>query len=353
MIEINNRIQAFVKLGEFLALFSEDKDKTKQSKQFNEDLVKGFKHQLKLAKENNGWFTQKNLTFALNQWSEALTEENLSKWISTYKIADVKPKTIAIVMAGNIPLVGFHDFLCVLISGHSVLVKLSSNDKYLLPYLAKCLELIEPSFKGKIKFAEEKLENYNAIIATGSNNTSRYFEHYFRKKPNIIRKNRNSVAILTGNESQKQLEALGEDIFTYYGLGCRNVSKLFVPKEYNFNSFFKAIYKFNPIINENKYANNYDYNKAIYLMSLFNVLENGFLMLKEDESYVSPIASLFFEYYTDLDSLKLKLKSEDDKIQCIVADGFDKNEIDFGKTQKPKLWNYADNIDTMKFLLDI
>lgn len=352
MSEINNRIQAFVNLGEFFTIFSDNINENELDSKFDKNLIDGFKHQLKLSKENNGWFTNKNLLYSLKQWSEALTESNLKKWLSAYKIDNIQSKSVAIIMAGNIPLVGFHDFLCVLISGHSVIVKLSSNDKYLLPYLAKYLEHVESSFKGKIIFTEDKLENYDAVIATGSNNTSRYFEYYFGKKPNIIRKNRNSVAVLTGNESQNQLEALGDDIFRYYGLGCRSVSKLFVPKNYDFDLFFKAIYKFGAIINENKYANNYDYNKAVYLMSLFNVLENGFLMLKEDESYASPIASVFYEFYDDIDSLKIKMKENSDKIQCIVSDGFNKKEIDFGQTQKPQLWDYADDIDTMKFLLD-
>lgn len=352
MSEINNRIHAFVKLGEFFALFSENINENELDSKFDKNLIDGFKHQLKLAKENNRWFTDENLQFSFKQWSEALTESNLKKWLSAYKIDHIQSKSVAIIMAGNIPLVGFHDFLCVLISGHSVILKLSSNDKYLLPYLAKYLEYVESSFRGKIIFTEDKLENYDAVIATGSNNTSRYFEHYFGKKPNIIRKNRNSVAVLTGNESTNQLEALGEDIFRYYGLGCRSVSKLFVPENYDFDSFFKAIYKFKPIINENKYANNYDYNKAVYLMSLFNVLENGFLMLKEDENYASPIASVFYEYYSNINSLKTKIEENSERIQCIVSNDFNLNEVNFGETQKPKLWDYADEIDTMKFLLD-
>jgi hypothetical protein len=256
-------------------------------------------------------------------------------------------------MAGNIPLVGFHDFLSVLLTGHKVVAKLSSNDKHLLPFLAKYLEVIEPEFKGCINFTEHKLENFDAVIATGSNNTARYFEYYFRNKPAIIRKNRNAVAILNGDEAKIQLEALSNDIFRYYGLGCRNVSKLFVPKGYNFDLFFNAIYKWHPIIQETKYANNYDYNKAVYLMSQFDMLENGFLMLKEDESYASPIATLFYEFYDSKIDLEKKLKAERDKIQCIVSKGFTSQEIAFGKTQHPQLWDYADNVDTVEFLLKI
>jgi hypothetical protein len=265
----------------------------------------------------------------------------------------VNPKKVAIIMAGNIPLVGFHDFLSVLISGHQVIVKQSSNDKHLLPFLTKYLEHIEPEFKGNIEFTEEKLHDFDAVIATGSDNTARYFEYYFKDKPSIIRKNRNSVAVLTGSETETDLKHLSEDIFRYYGLGCRNVSKLFVPKDYNFDAFFKGVYDWHPIINEAKYANNYDYNKAVYLMSEFDMLENGFLMIKEDASYASPIATVFYEYYNDLEALKLKLKTEQKNIQCVVSKGVLNDEIGFGQTQKPELWDYADAIDTIAFLLKI
>ncbi|MEM9679976.1 MAG: acyl-CoA reductase, partial [Bacteroidota bacterium] len=234
-----------------------------------------------------------------------------------------------------------------------VLVKQSSNDKHLLPFLAKYLEKVEPEFKGRIDFTEEKLEDFDAVIATGSNNTARYFDYYFRGKPSIIRQNRNSVAIITGNESQEQLKALSEDIFRYYGLGCRSVSKLFVPENYNFDPFFNAIYDWHPVINQAKYANNYDYNKAVYLMSEFDMLENGFLMLKEDESYSSPIATLFYETYDSTDDLRSKLRNDTDKIQCIVGDGFEEKEVKFGHTQHPQLSDYADDVDTVEFLLKI
>ena len=256
-------------------------------------------------------------------------------------------------MAGNIPLVGFHDFLCVLISGHSVLVKQSSNDKHLLPFLAKYLEYVEESFKGKINFTEQKLAGFDAVIATGSDNTARYFEYYFKNKPNIIRKSRNSVAILTGKETEEDFKNLSNDVFTYFGLGCRSVSKLYVPKDYNFDAFFTGMYEKKEIINNAKYANNYDYNKAVYLMSEFDLLENGFLMIKEDESYASPIATIFYEYYDNEIDLKIKLHQDKEKIQCIVANGFIENEINFGQTQAPKLNDYADGVNTLEFLSKI
>ncbi len=352
-MDLQQRINAFVKLGDFLSQFSRNAIEKKDFVEKNELFFDGFKHQIKLAKEHNGWFTKENICYALESWTKALTSENIKHWLNRYDIKKVETKTVAIIMAGNIPLVGFHDFLSVLISGHKVLVKQSSNDKHLLPYLAKYLEIVEPSFKGNIKFTEDKLDNFDAVIATGSNNTARYFEYYFKDKPSIIRKNRNSVAVLQGNETQEQLEALSEDIFRYYGLGCRNVSKLYVPKQYNFDSFFNAIYKWHPIIHEAKYANNYDYNKAVYLMSEFDMLENGFLMLKENESFASPIATVFYEYYENTDLLKSKLNNLSENIQCIVSQDFTDNEVAFGQTQTPQLLDYADGVDTVEFLLKI
>lgn len=345
--------EAFIQLGRFISQFSSEEVEKKENILYNDLFFDGFKHQIKLAKEYNGWFTKENIRFSLDGWSTQLSEDNIKQWLNNYNTDQVTPKTVAIIMAGNIPLVGFHDFLCVLVSGHHVLVKQSSNDKHLLPYLAKYLEHVAPELKGKIKFTEDKLEAFDAVIATGSNNTARYFEFYFKNKPSIIRKNRNSAAILTGNETKEQLDLLSEDIFRYYGLGCRNVSKLFIPKGYNFDAFFAAMYKWHPIVNESKYANNYDYNKAVYIMSEFDMLENGFLMIKEDQSYASPIATVFYEYYDTEDTLKQKLDIDKDLIQCIVADGFYKNEIPFGKTQKPELSDYADDVDTIAFLLEI
>ncbi|WP_179375873.1 acyl-CoA reductase [Winogradskyella wichelsiae] len=352
-MDLQDRINAFVKLGEFLNQFQDNISIKNDNVQANDLFYEGFKHQLKLAQEHNGWFTKQNIAFTLKNWSRALTEENISQWLKKYDFQTVNPQTVAIIMAGNIPLVGFHDFLSVLISGHTVLVKQSSNDKHLLPFLAKYLEIVNPDFKGKIKFTEEKLQNFDAVIATGSNNTARYFEYYFKNKPSIIRKNRNSAAVLTGNETKEELEALSDDIFIYYGLGCRNVSKIFVPKDYNFEGFFNAVYKWNPIINESKYANNYDYNKAVYLMSEFDMLENGFLMIKEDESYASPIATVFYEYYDNSKTLQEKLKTDADKIQCVVSRSFTDTTIQFGETQNPELWDYADGEDTIEFLLKI
>ena len=352
-MQLQERINAFVKLGDFLRQFSNEVIQKSDNVEHNDFFFEGFKYQLKLAKEHNGWFTEENIKFALKSWSDALNFSNLNTWLEPYAINNISPKEVAIIMAGNIPLVGFHDFLSVLISGHSVLVKQSSNDKHLLPYLTKYLEHVEPQFKGKITFTEEKLKNFDAVIATGSNNTARYFEYYFKNKPSIIRNNRNSVAVLTGDETSAELKNLSEDVFRYYGLGCRNVSKLFVPKGYKFDAFFEAIYHWHPIVEKAKYANNYDYNKAVYLMSEFDMLENGFFMIKEDESYASPIATLFYEYYENFSELKETLEAKKEQIQCVVSSGFIKNEIAFGATQKPQLWDYADDIDSIKFLSSI
>ena len=353
MTSIKNRILAFTKLGHFLSQFSQEKIEKKDNIEYNDLFFDGFKHQIKLAKEHNSWFTKDNILFSLESWSESLTASNLEKWISTEKTPNNASKKVAIIMAGNIPMVGFHDFISVLISGHSVVVKQSSNDKHLIPFLAKYLEHIDENFNQKITFTEEKLEDFDAVIATGSDNTSRYFEYYFKNKPNIIRKSRNSVAVLTGNETENDFENLSEDVFRYFGLGCRSVSKIYVPKNYNFDGFFKGMYAKKEMINNAKYANNYDYNKAVYLMSEFDLLENGFLMIKEDESYASPIATIFYEYYDNLIDLKIKLYEDRNKIQCIVSKDFIENEIEFGKTQYPQLWEYADGVNTLEFLATI
>ncbi|QXP73638.1 acyl-CoA reductase [Tenacibaculum sp. AHE15PA] len=353
MDTIQNRISAFVELGKFLSQFTQKETAQKNDIQFNDLFFDGFKHQLKIAGEKNTWFTKENLLFATESWSKALTNENIQQWVANENLGKNDIKQVAVIMAGNIPLVGFHDFLSVLISGHSVLVKQSSNDKNLLPFLAKYLEYVQPELKGKITFTEQKLTGFDAVIATGSNNTARYFEYYFKDKPSIIRKSRNSVAVLTGNETAQDFENLSNDVFCYFGLGCRSVSKLYVPKDYNFDPFFTGMFNKQEIINNAKYANNYDYNKAVYLMSEFDILENGFLMIKEDESYASPIASVFYEYYDNADDLKTKLKQDEEKTQCIVANNFIEGEIAFGETQNPQLWDYADGVNTLEFLSKI
>ena len=352
-MQLINRIQAFAKLGEFMSQFSENSYLEKANIPFNDLYFNKMVALIKQSKSHNGWFNEHNIQFAFKSWSACLTDEKLLKWTSEYALEGSPNKKIAIILAGNIPLVGFHDFIAVLITGNNVIAKLSSNDKLLLPFLANYLIDVEPQFEDKINFTSEQLENFDAVIATGSNNTARYFDYYFGKYPNIIRKNRNSVAILSGKETEYELIALADDIFRYYGLGCRNVSKLFVPKSYDFKDFFQSIYSWHPIINQSKYANNYDYNKAVYLMSEFDMLENGFLMLKEDHRYSSPIATLFYEFYDSKKTLKKRLNKDHTKIQCVVASNFLDSEIKFGCTQTPNLWDFADNVDTIEFLLKI
>jgi len=349
----NDKKRYFIELGKFLSQFSEEGNLKNPSVLFNELFFENFENLIQLSQSHNGWYTKENVYFSIQSWAKALTEENLDHWLSNYKIRIKEPKNIGLILAGNIPLVGFHDFLSVLITGNNVLIKTSSNDQFLLPFLAKYLIAIEPGFSSKITFVEGKLENFDAVIATGSNNTARYFEYYFKDKPSIIRKNRNSVAVLNGDESKEQLAALGEDIFRYFGLGCRNVSKIFVPKGYSFTTFFEAIFEYQNVIHYEKYANNYDYNKAVFLMSNFKLLDNGFLTIKEDSSYASPISSVFYEYYDAIEDLQLRLKTEHEQIQCIVSNDLVENSIAFGQTQKPNLWDYADNVDTISFLLTI
>ena len=348
---LETKKSVFVELGKFLSQFSENNTVKNPAVLHNEQFFDAFIDLIKLSQSHNGWYTPENVYFSIHSWAEALTAENLNQWLSSYIIPIQEPKNVALILAGNIPLVGFHDFLSVLVTGNNVLAKTSSNDQHLLPFLAKYLIAVQPELAQSIAFIEGKLEDFDAVIATGSNNTSRYFEYYFKDKPSIIRKSRNSVAVMTGNETKEQLTALGEDIFRYFGLGCRNVSKLFVPKGYSFVPFFEAIFVYQDVIHYEKYANNYDYNKAVFLMSNFKLLDNGFLTLKEDKSHASPISSVFYEFYEDIDELKIRLQAEKEQIQCIVADDNIKDSVPFGQTQNPHLWNYADNTDTISFLL--
>ncbi len=344
---------SFVELGNFLRQFSEEGNVKSTSVLQNDLFFDGFANLIELSQSHNGWFTPKQVLHSIQSWAKALTEDNLNQWLSNYDFSKIEPKKVGLILAGNIPLVGFHDFLSVLISGHDVLVKTSSNDQHLLKFLANYLIAIEPNLNSKITFVEGKLEGFDAVIATGSNNTARYFEYYFKEKPSIIRKNRNSVAVLNGIETFEDLVNLGEDIFRYFGLGCRNVSKLFVPKSYNFDNFFKAMYEYRDVIQYEKYTNNYDYNKAVFLMSNFQLLDNEFLTIKEDMSYSSPISSVFYEFYENLEDVKNRLKNDADQIQCIVSNNLIPNSVAFGQTQQPKLWDYADNVDTLDFLISL
>ncbi|MFS4416891.1 acyl-CoA reductase [Maribacter sp. 2307ULW6-5] len=344
--------EAFVKLGVFLKHYVQSKSGEPKNKVPENPWAARFDQAVSRAGQENGWFTEEQVRFAFGQWSRELTAEKLLGWRSSYTLAVGEPKTIAIVMAGNIPLVGLHDLLSVLLTGNKVLVKLSNNDKVLLPLFTSFLEQQNEALVGRVTFTQEKLSHFHAVIATGSNNTARYFEYYFKDKPHLIRKNRNSVAVLTGTETPEELQALGEDIFRYYGLGCRSVSKLFVPKGYDFEPFFKAMFGHRDIIHHHKYANNYDYNKAVYLMSGFKILDNGFLVLKEETAHASPIAALFYETYASRDALRKRLDEDSALLQCVVGHAPTDKPVAFGRTQWPALTDYADGVDTVQFLLN-
>jgi hypothetical protein len=299
----------------------------------------------------NPWFTPFNVKMAISAIANELTNEKLIEWTSVYPGLNQveEKKTIGVVMAGNIPLVGFHDFLSVLITGNRILAKTSSKDSDLLKFIAAVIIDRNPELKDDIEFTEGKLSGFDAIIATGSGNSSRYFEYYFGQYPNIIRKNRNSVAIIDSTETEVELEKLGLDVFAYYGLGCRNVSKIFVPKNYDFDRLIKTWSSYENIANHNKYANNYDHNKAIYLINRENFLETGFVLLKEESSLSSPVAVLNYEYYETIESVIQHIDLMIDNIQCVVGH----NYIPFGEAQSPALWNYADGKDTIEFLMKL
>ncbi|MES2139000.1 MAG: acyl-CoA reductase [Bacteroidota bacterium] len=351
---LDNRIKAIVTLGNFLKQFSGQGEKQADNS-LNDTFYNDFNELIQSVHYNNGWFTEDNVRNAIGAIASSLNEELLVDWLSHYikSISDKKTaKNVAVIMAGNIPMVGFHDMLCVLLSGNKFTGKLSSDDKLLLPYIAKILIAIEPQFANYIEFTEGQLKNIDAVIATGSNNSARYFEYYFGKYPHIIRKNRNSVAVLSGKESKEDLKLLGKDIFQYFGLGCRNVSKLFVPRGYKFDTFYESIFEYQYVVNNNKYGNNYDYNRTVYLMgNNESLLDNNFLLLKEDISYSSPIGVLFYEFYDEITALNQRLQNEKEQIQCIVSTI---SEIDykvpFGEGQCPKLDDYADGVDIMEFL---
>lgn len=297
---------------------------------------------------HNGWFTESAVREAFGGISRWLEVDKLADWAKPYAKED-SDKKVAIIMAGNIPLVGFHDFLSVFMSGKKALIKLSSDDKQLFPALVDVMVSINPSIKNWIEIRETQLKGFDAVIATGSNNSANYFESYFGRYPNIIRKNRNSVAVLTGDESKEEIEELGKDVFTFFGLGCRNVTQVLIPSNFKLNRLFEGFFDFQEIINHNKYANNYDYNKAVYLLNQEDLLDNGFLLLKEDDQLASPLGMLHYKRYNQEDEIQAYLQKNEEDIQAIVGKDF----IPFGKAQSPDLTDYADNINMLEFLTKI
>ncbi len=296
------------------------------------------------AVRKNAWFTSEHITLAIdNIINTFLQKDLLTKWLANYALT-ATPKNVGIVMAGNIPLVGFHDFLCGFVSGHYLKLKLSSKDDVLLPYLLAKLGEWEPEVSEQVTI-EERLNGCEAYIATGSNNTARYFEQYFGKYPNIIRKNRTSVAILDGSETDEELALFADDVYLYYGLGCRNVTQVCVPRDFQFERILKAFTKHNAYADLNKYKNNYDYHLAIYLLNRVPYMSNESILMVENDLPFSAVSVLHYKYYDDKAEMLEGLKNNE-SIQAIIGHGC----IPFGDSQKPSLSDYADNVDTMAFL---
>jgi hypothetical protein len=355
-VNIERRIEIFTYLGSFLEQFTLEKSlQNKDLQMINSIFFEDFEKTILRAKVQNAWFTEENIKFALLGIVKMLKKEVLENWILSYPALNkpITSKKIAVIMAGNIPLVGFHDFLSVLISGNILVAKLSSKDQVLLQKITEILFQIEPNFKNYIHLTTGTIKDFDAVIATGSNNSGRYFDYYFGKYPNIIRKNRHSLAVLNGKETDSDLQNLAKDIFMYFGLGCRNVSKIFMPDDFDIQRIFKNITNYNSLIYHHKYANNFDYNRAVYLINNIPFLENRFALFKEDYEYSSPISVIYYERYSDIEKLKKRLMFDADKIQCIVTNENFTGKINFGEAQFPEISDYADGIDTMQFLIDL
>jgi hypothetical protein len=344
-------------LGEFLRQFPEQGRKGSDSiASLNETCYDPFLAMLEKEHLFNPWFTREWVDRALAGVARMLEERTLQQWLGAYETEQMdqgSEKTVGLVLAGNIPLVGFHDILCVLVAGHRVLAKPSSKDDRLIRKVAEVLRQIDPVLGSRIAFTDEPLKGLDAVIATGSDNSARYFEHYFRGIPHIIRKNRNGVAVLTGGETERELEALGGDIFTYFGMGCRNVSKIYVPVEYDLRILLGVLDRFHRLGQHHKYSNNVDYYRSIYLMIRVDFLDNGVLLLKEDSAIASPVGVVYYERYSDIGGVRQSLKELGGKIQCIVSIHPDiPGRIAPGTTQEPMPWDYADGVDTLRFLTE-
>jgi hypothetical protein len=305
---------------------------------------------------HNPWFTRDNQERAVQAIARHfLRREALEAWAARYPLSpDDTGKTVGVVMAGNIPLVGFHDWLCAFMAGHRTQVKLSEKDAYLFPYLIKLLQRWEPAISERVDIAE-RLKGYDAVIATGSNNSARYFEAYFGGKPNIIRRNRNGVAVLSGKETGEELLALGDDVLSFYGLGCRNIAKIYVPEGYDFDPLLEALHEYRRIVLNNKYKHNFDYNYALFIMNKIPFKANGCILIKEDASLASRIACLHYEYYASLSQTEDDLRAREEEVQCIMAQPglLSLPTVRFGAAQTPSLDDYADGVDTMRFLCSL
>lgn len=329
MIELSQIIELLVKLGSTL---------NEQNAPLNAAIRRTY--------NENNWLTPENYAQAIIHWVELLTEENLLTFTSAYGYAST-PKSVGIIMAGNIPLVGFHDLLCVLLSGNKAVVKPSSDDKYVIEYICKALK--EMGLKERIEIVE-KLSDIDAVIATGSNNSHRYFQHYFKHLPSLLRKNRKSIAVIDGSETDTDLKLLADDIFTYYGLGCRNVSLVLVPESYNVTSLLDHLMIKKEVGDHNKYANNYTYHRAMYLMNQVEHLDMGFCLVREQLDLNVPLACLYYSYYKNVSEVETFIKEQQENIQCVVGNYSHSQTVSFGMSQNPDLQSFADNVDTMKFL---
>jgi hypothetical protein len=346
-MELFDRIALISKTGDIMKALSKKNEWTADMP-VSERGYEKIEQVIQKAHIHNGWFTEKAVRDALGGIAGWLTEDQLEKWAAPYFRKD-ETKKIAIIMAGNIPLVGFHDFLSVFMSGYRSLIKLSSDDRHLFPAILEIMREINPGIYQWVEVRDSRLNGFDAVIATGSNNSANYFESYFGKYPHIIRKNRHSVAVLNGSEKKEDIQNLGKDVFTYFGLGCRNVTQILIPNDFNINRIFEGFYDFKDIINHNKYANNYDYNKAIHLMNQEKMLDNGFLLLKEDDQLASPLGMLHYKRYKDQQELEQILQERANEIQVVVGQDY----IPFGQSQNPGIEDYADCVNTLEFLAKI
>ena len=343
----NPQKKAIVQLGKVLNNILCNEFWTGFEMGISEDEFNNFKGKIKLAEESNPWFTNKMIILALKNWVVNFTEESMDNWLGNYNYSTSSyKKTVLLICAGNLPLVGWHDILCCIVTKHYAKIKLSKSDNILIPAILDLIALFYPEIHNQVEILRKKPSKYDCVIATGSDNTNRYFEYYFGHVPNIFRKNRTSVAVLNENISDSDIKLLGNDIFSYFGLGCRSVTKIYIPKGFKIDKLFEVFFDFKYLVNHNKYMNNYDYNRSIYLLQKQQFLENGFLILKEDKSLFSPLSVLNFEFYDDIEKVNKYLEKEKNKIQCRVGVG----GIPFGDSQKPKLWDYADGVDVIDFL---
>ena len=311
---------------------------------------------IRQAKVNNGWFTVDNIKQSLSAiQNEFLNKEKLEKWTSQYNIGEnITAKRVGLILAGNIPMVGFQDVMNVFAAGHIAKLKCSDKDRFLIPHLIKVMTEIHPKASEYFE-VRERMNEIDAMIATGSNNSARYFETYFGKYPNIIRKNRNSLAIIDGSETEDDFKLLANDVFNYFGLGCRNVSKIYVPQGYDFNPILEVFHERKDLARHNKYQNNFDYNIAFQILNRTPYYNNGAVIMIESKELSSRIAQLHYEYISSEEALYQELVEKEEQIQCIVSKNSfrDLNVIPFGSSQEPTLWDYADNVDTMEFLVKL